>query len=125
MRSSYADYFGSREHTHPSTYVLPTTCAVCNFKLADDYGFCWIHRTDYVVNTYKPGRIDALPIKQEIRRRMVSRDFSVSVMAEVLGVEKRRLNRILSAKTVWLSLAVADFWVTKLELTVPEEMWAA
>lgn len=125
MNHSYADFFGSREHHMRSTWTPPTTCAVCGFKVADDYGFCWIHKVEYVVMTYKPGRIDALPIKQEIRRRMVSNDYSLRVMADVLGVDLRKFTRLLTPRNVWLTIPAADFWVTKLHIEVPEAMWAA
>lgn len=123
--NTYTDYFGTHENPHtPREWAPPTHCATgCGSKVADDYGYCWIHKTAFVVAAYKPGLVDALPIKRELRRRMASNDYSTRVMAEVLDVNWRRLTRLLSPSCVWIRYTAADIWFTKLHMVPPAAFW--
>jgi hypothetical protein len=124
--STFTDTFGKRERTRVYEWVPSPYCATgCGLKRSDDYGFCWIHRVESVVMAYRPGLIDALPIKQEIRRRMVANDYSQIEMAQVLGVPDRRLTRLFNPNLVWMRHKTADFWFTKLQIDPPQEFWEA
>jgi hypothetical protein len=124
--SRYAEIFGKRERTYVPLWKPSELCATdCGFKRVDDYGFCAIHKLEHVVMTYRKGWIDALPIKQELRRRMVANDQSQLEMAAVLGLHDRRLTRILSPYRVWVRHKEADFWFTLLQIDAPAEFWEA
>lgn len=122
----YSDFVEPRRNLHLPSWKPSEFCATgCGFKRADDYGFCWIHKTEFVVMTYRPGRFDALPIKVELRRRMAAYDYSERVMAEVLDVGWRRLTRLLHPMRVWTRHQEADLWFTRLQLDPPAMFWEA
>jgi hypothetical protein len=124
--NSFSDIFGSRERRYAVDWMPSPYCAAgCGLRRADDYGYCWIHRLEFVVMTYRDGLIDALPIKQEVRRRMIANDYSQIEMAQVLGVSDRRLTRLFHPQLVWMRHKTADFWFTKLEIAPPAEFWKA
>jgi hypothetical protein len=124
--SRYAEIFGKRESKRVFEWEPSEFCATgCGFKRTDDYGFCAIHKLEHVVLTYRPRLIDALPVKQEIRRRMVANDQSQMELAAVLGLHDRRLTRLLSPYRVWIRHKEADFWFTLLQIDAPAEFWQA
>jgi hypothetical protein len=124
--SRYAEIFGKKQRTYVPLWTPSPFCATgCGFKRTDDYGFCAIHKLEHVVLTYRPRLIDALPVKQEIRRRMVANDQSQMELAAVLGLHDRRLTRLLSPYRVWIRHKEADFWFTLLQIDAPAEFWQA
>lgn len=67
-------------------------------------------------------RVSAHPLKKALRSRMVTQDLARHELAATLGIADRTMARILHPSRIYIQIAAAEEWASRLRKH-PTEIW--